>query len=150
MTKSLTEMTVTEAASKALQVILAGEYEYRRRKFDWYDEDKSWQDSLREDYALNEDDDFSNLDSIMSAWLEARYLDGKFTDVVEGFTAECVAKYGGEGQGDQYWMVISLSDGTTTRYFRKDGWYSSYGGGGTLDGETYEVKPQERLVTFYE
>lgn len=60
------------------------------------------------------------------------------------------AEYGGEGKGDEFWVVIKIEghDGTT-RYFRQDGWYQSYSGG-ELDGETYEVKPTPRTVTFYE
>lgn len=61
-----------------------------------------------------------------------------------------VDDHGGEGQGDQYWVVVKITghDGTE-RFFRKDGWYQSYSGG-ELDGDTYEVKPTERVVTFYE
>lgn len=53
--------------------------------------------------------------------------------------------YGGEGQGDDYWVVFKLGD----QYFRKDGWYASYDGG-ELDGELYEVKPVEVKVTQYQ
>lgn len=61
-----------------------------------------------------------------------------------------VADHGGEGQGDEYWVVVKIAghDGSE-RFFRKGGWYQSYSGG-ELDGDTYEVKPTERTVTFYE
>ena len=58
--------------------------------------------------------------------------------------------FGGEGKGDDYWVVVKIAgnDGTV-RYFRQDGWYQSHSGG-ELDGDTYEVKPTERTVVFYE
>ncbi|OKI54557.1 hypothetical protein [Micromonospora sp. CB01531] len=61
-----------------------------------------------------------------------------------------VADYGGEGQGEQYWVVVKVKahDGTE-RYFRRDGWYQSYSGG-ELDGPTVEVKPTQKTVTVYE
>ncbi len=146
MTKTLADMTVTEAASKALEIMLAGAHEEYQRKYSSREE-MSWQESLRGEYDLDDDDDFSTLDDIESAWKEVKYEGGEYSR--DGWTANRVAAHGGEGEGDQYWVVISISDGTTTRYFRKDGWYASYDGG-YLDGETTEVKPQERLVTFYE
>lgn len=61
-----------------------------------------------------------------------------------------VADYGGEGQGDEYWVVVKIAghDGTE-RFFKKPGWYASHSGG-ELDGDAYEVRPRERMVTFYE
>lgn len=66
--------------------------------------------------------------------------------------ASRIAEYGGEGKGDEYWVVVKVTgmeDGTGDRYFRMDGYYASYSGG-TFDGEMTEVTPKERLVTFYE
>lgn len=58
--------------------------------------------------------------------------------------------FGGEGQGDDYWVVVKItSEDGTVRYFRQDGWYQSYSGG-ELDGDTYEVKPTPKTVVFYE
>jgi hypothetical protein len=53
------------------------------------------------------------------------------------------------GEGDRYYLVVSVSDGNTIRYFRKDGYYASYDGG-YLDGEVQEVSPVERVVVYYE
>jgi len=65
-----------------------------------------------------------------------------------------VEQHGGEGEGDQYWLVFSVVmesdlDKGMVRYFKKPGWYASYDGG-HYDGELFEVTPQERVVTFYE
>lgn len=70
-------------------------------------------------------------------------------DTLLGFKLAVSDQYGGEGQGDTLYIVISLSDGTNTRYFRKDGFYASYDGS-TWDGDFREVTPVERTVTFYE
>lgn len=87
-------------------------------------------------------------DSYSSSGLWQEFMDEGMTNTVDGLTAKVEAEYGGEGKGDKYWMVVSLSDGETTRYFRKDGWYASYDGG-SLDGDTYEVSPQEKVITVY-
>lgn len=60
-----------------------------------------------------------------------------------------VDKYGGEGQGDDYWVVFSVSDGDVTRLFRKSGWYASYAGG-EFDSDLEEVRAQQKVVTVYE
>lgn len=124
----IADLSVTEAASKAIEILLVSE---------------SWPlEELREEFG-----GYDSLDTD-SAWSEVKYSRGD-EKTVDGLTAKVVAEYGGEGQGDDYWVVISLSDGLFTRYFRRDGWYASYDGG-YLDGETYEVRPQQKLVTFYD
>jgi hypothetical protein len=128
---TLATMDVSEAASTALFIILADEDDTR--------------EMLEEEYEVG--GYTPTLSDSSSAWQEVKYYRKEKTR--DGFTAKRIAEYGGEGQGDDYWVVISITDGETTRYFRKDGWYASYDGG-SLDGETYEVKPVEKLVTFYE
>jgi hypothetical protein len=162
MTKALAELTVSEAASLAIEVIAYGNYEEdKTKKYEWREPFTGtfadWLtyngDELGFDDEIGdlEDDDVLNVDSLdfdnASAWSWIKYEGGKGTR--NGLTAERVAEYGGEGDGDQYWVVISISDGLTTRHFRKDGYYASYDGG-YLDGDTSEVKPVEKLVTFYE
>lgn len=84
-----------------------------------------------------------------SAWSNFKYeeLDNLPTELG---VIKYVADYGGEGQGDDYWVVVKIvgHDGTE-RYFRRDGWYASYSGG-ELDGPTVEVRPREKMVTVYE
>lgn len=58
--------------------------------------------------------------------------------------------FGGEGQGDAYWVVVKVTgEFGVERFFRMDGWYQSFAGG-ELDGEPYEVKPTPKTVVFYE
>ncbi len=127
MTK-LTDMSVREAASKTIELLLVS--------------DRWPLKEIQEEFGEDE----TSLDTD-SAWREVKY-EGQ-ENSRDGLTAKVVAEYGGEGQGDEYWVVISLSDGVLTRYFRRDGWYASYDGG-YLDGDTYEVRPQEKVITVYE
>lgn len=61
-----------------------------------------------------------------------------------------VDSYGGEGRGDDYWVVVKVtSEDGTERYFRRNGWYASHYGG-ELDGPTVEVRPAQKVVTVYE
>lgn len=58
-------------------------------------------------------------------------------------------EYGGESQGEEYWMVLRVVNGDSTRFFRIDGYYVSFDGG-NFDGPFHEVSPIEKLVTYYE
>jgi hypothetical protein len=156
MTKLLNDMSVSEAASLALELIIYGQYQedvvgkyewrtpYTGTFTEWVVERGSevLPDSERSDFIL-EDADWDT----QTTWQWVKYEGGKGTR--DGLTAERVADYGGEGDGDQYWVVVSITDGLTTRHFRKNGWYASYDGG-YLDGDTTEVKPREKVVTVFE
>lgn len=69
-------------------------------------------------------------------------------EVLEVDSVEPVDSYGGEDQGSSYWSVYKFTKGDQVTYIKFDGWYASY------DGATYEsmfeVKPVEKVVTFYE
>ncbi len=58
-----------------------------------------------------------------------------------------VAEYGGEGQGDDYWVVAHFEK--FDAYVRVDGYYASHDGG-YLDGDPYLVTPKEKTVIVYE
>jgi hypothetical protein len=62
---------------------------------------------------------------------------------------KCLEQYGGEGCGDDYWVVFSVTDeqlNETTNY-RLDGWYASYHGHEFHDYDAfYEVEPVEVMV----
>lgn len=66
------------------------------------------------------------------------------------------AEYGGEGMGDDYWVVVKVvsedpvvSGATVTRYFKKPGYYASHYGA-ELDGDAFEVFPKRKIITVYE
>lgn len=79
---------------------------------------------------------------------ERRYVPKPVT--IRDIEVACSESVGGhEGDGEVRYIVVSISDGTDTRWFRKDGYYASYDGT-TWDGVLREVKPVEKTVTFYE
>ena len=102
--------------------------------------------------AVDEKYDYE-LDS-WDAWEE---MDGRDPIPVPNLGLVSIAEsFGGEGQGDQYYLVFRVELAPVdengfrdVKYFRVDGYYSSYAGG-EYDGPLYEVQPVERLVTFYE
>ncbi len=59
-----------------------------------------------------------------------------------------VSQKGGEGQGEEWYSVKYFKDHDV--YIRTDGFYSSYDGTYFDDGYGKEVKPTQRVVTFYE
>ncbi len=129
---NLMQMSVSEAASKALEILLLG---------NGYDTVEHINDEYLDSYT-------TQLSDSEGAWGYVKWENKAHT--VDGLTAKVEAEHGGEGMGEEYWVVISLSDAeTTTRYFRKDGWYASYDGG-YLDGETREVSPREKTIVVFE
>jgi hypothetical protein len=66
----------------------------------------------------------------------------------DGWLVRLVAHHGGEGQGDDYWTVVSFENDIEIVYVKFHGWYASY------EGSTFEgfkcVQPIVRTVTFYE
>lgn len=88
----------------------------------------------------------NDVDGIES-WYE---LKSGASAVVEGLGKVVkVDDYGGEGQGDEYWVVFSVTKGDVTRHFRMDGWYQSYNGG-EFDGDLKEVRPKQKTITVWE
>jgi hypothetical protein len=149
-------MSVPEAVAKTFEVITRAEYAAACGPQRWgssfegtyeeylaahYSDEDSWSGEV-EPFDPATDFDSEQM------WKEHHWGSSE-AKTYENYTAKVEAAYGGEGEGDQYWMVVSISDGETTRYFRKDGWYASYDGG-YLDGDTYEVTPQEKVITVYE
>jgi hypothetical protein len=83
------------------------------------------------------------------SWYSVKYGENMPCDVAGLGVLQYVEDYGGEGQGDDYWVVFSLDDGTTKRFFRMDGWYQSHAGG-EFDGDLREVSPKAKVITVWE
>jgi hypothetical protein len=72
---------------------------------------------------------------------------GKIGKEVPGIgTAFLVEEFGGEGQGDDRWVVFRIEG--DDRLFQKDGYYTSYDGA-TWDYDLVEVEAHEVTVTKY-
>lgn len=75
------------------------------------------------------------------------FADGDFEEDIAG-PFKRVFRQGGEGKGEDWSVVYHFTDHDV--YIRLDGYYTSYTGVDFSDYEMYEVKPNERTVTFYE
>ncbi|SKU88813.1 Uncharacterised protein [Mycobacteroides abscessus subsp. massiliense] len=64
--------------------------------------------------------------------------------------ATFIDQYGGEGKGEDLWMIFKVTslDGTE-RHFRRSGYYASFVGG-DYDGPTREVRVTQKLMNVYE
>lgn len=68
----------------------------------------------------------------------------------DGWRYECIERYGGyEGGGEEHWIVFKVSKDGTEKFYKIDGYYSSYDGA-YLDGTPYEVVPAEKVITVWE
>ena len=57
-----------------------------------------------------------------------------------------VEGFGGEGQGDEMWVVFTVGD----RYFKKTAYYDSWNGADWENGYFKEVVPKQVMRTEYE
>ena len=55
-------------------------------------------------------------------------LDSNNDLVIDGAVVKAIDSYGGEGQGSDFWVVLSVEKDGVVRYVRNDGWYASYEG----------------------
>lgn len=92
-----------------------------------------------------QEDDFEFYLGSLAEYVEWGDWDGVLESV--GWTLKYLDGYGGEGKGDDYWFVFTVTDGETTRYIKVDGGYASYYGG-EYD-EWFEVFPEEQVVTVW-
>lgn len=59
-------------------------------------------------------------------------------------------QWGGEGQGDDYWIVLKIvEDDGTVRYVKRDGYHASHDGS-YLDGPSLFVEMKTKVVTVFE
>ncbi|GAA0955503.1 hypothetical protein [Nonomuraea longicatena] len=86
------------------------------------------------------------------SWWAWRDKNGEDGTEVEGLgMVATVQTEGGGGEDGDGWthVVIRVTQGDVTRYFKKTGYYSSYGGS-DWDGEIRRVRPTTKTVTVYE
>lgn len=55
--------------------------------------------------------------------------------------------YGGEGGGEEYWMVLEVEFSDVIKTFELSGYYASYDGG--YYNEIKEVKPMDKVITVW-
>lgn len=76
--------------------------------------------------------DFIN-ESWVASVIEIPYKDSTITLTI-------VDQYDGEGRGDTYWVVFSSDQNGREKFYKVDGWYSSYEGRSFDDYTPTEVK----------
>lgn len=70
---------------------------------------------------------------------------------LNGYELKSVEHFGGEGQGDHVHWVFTITDPEgNVEYWKKDGYYSSYGGSDWSYGDLRKVTPKTKEVTYYE
>ena len=69
------------------------------------------------------------------------------TLVIDGAAVRFVDNFGGEGQGNDFWVVLSVEKDGAVRYVKNDGWYTSYSGGNFDSAEGVEVFPYKETIT---
>jgi hypothetical protein len=60
--------------------------------------------------------------------------------------AKEIEQKGGEGEGEEYWVVFRVGD---DKFFRVEGYYTSWEGTNWENAEVIEVEPAQVLVTVY-
>lgn len=87
---------------------------------------------------------------IDNRWHQGNDNKNQPVDFGGGIVIKLVDDFGGEGQGDDYWIVMEITvDDEPPRLYRVEGWYASYDGG-YLDGDLHEVRPKEVTRIIYE
>lgn len=94
-----------------------------------------------------------------NGWHAWKEIEGEW-EMVDGVgRVRVVEDFGGEGQGDNYYLVFEIqwyvqggqiagAYGSTS-FFKLPGYYTSYEGG-EYDGDLYEVKPVQKTITVWE
>lgn len=72
-----------------------------------------------------------------------------FTDGVLTAHVRRVDGYGGEGMGDDYWLVFEVTCENIVTYYKLEGWYASYEGA-NFDDEFDLVEVEKVPVQKYE
>lgn len=85
------------------------------------------------------------------SWWTWRDENGDDGTDVEGLgnVATVDTEGGYEGGPEHTHVVIRVTQGDVVRYFKKTGYYSSYGGS-DWDGDIHAVQPTTKTVTVYE
>ena len=68
----------------------------------------------------------------------------------EGYSLKHEEQFGGEGQGDSYWYVFSVSKDNNTEYWEVPGWYASHQGSETNPEEMFRVVKKQNIIDCWE
>jgi hypothetical protein len=79
------------------------------------------------------------------------YLKEEHPLIEKGLTIFCKeVKGGGEGDGEEHWVVMSVKDETGLETFWKvPGWYQSYDGAHLEIHNMFQVMPAKKTITIW-
>lgn len=81
---------------------------------------------------------------------EILYGDNHPLSYNNGWTFDLEEHFGGEGDGDSYWCVLSLSiDGEEDTYWKFEGYYQSYNGSEIDFEDPISVERGEKTITVW-
>lgn len=66
-----------------------------------------------------------------------------------GFKIKQVDQYGGEGKGDEYWVVFSVEKDGEKEFWEIPGWYASHNGSELDTGGMFKVEQVEKVVKIW-
>jgi hypothetical protein len=70
--------------------------------------------------------------------------------VLDGHLFSFVEQYGGEGMGDEYWIVFSVEFDGEKKFYKIPGWYQSHHGSEMDTSSTHEVHKVEKTIMVWE
>lgn len=119
--------------------------EHANRKNDWQTQ---YRDATPEEQSAQVA--YDNYIAAFKEFKKALKLEDDYINVPGLGRVTVVEIFGGEGEGDRYYLVfrVEAEDGTV-RFFKMNGWYASHDGG-HFDGPFEEVKAVEKTITVYQ
>jgi hypothetical protein len=63
---------------------------------------------------------------------------------------EVAEQHGGEGEGDEYWVVMKATVGEEVSFWKVPGWYASYHGAELEYDQTFEVEEVDKVIKVWE
>lgn len=80
--------------------------------------------------------------------IDLRYLSSEEKGIlnINGVTIETQDRFGGSGKGDNYWVVLKVTEENEQTYWMVPGWYNSTEGGTLEVEDLYQVEPFEKIV----
>ena len=108
---------------------------------------KVLEDFIKLNFDYDYEDNYSTLpDALSEAAYESKYSTNK-PKQLDSYIVKSEERFGGEGQGDAYWEVFSVTPNNEEPvYVKFDGWYASHHGH-EYDGDDFTiVQPKEVTV----
>ena len=107
---------------------------------------KNFYEVASSDAIVMTEDDSMSLMEAYTGFVDESYREGEQLELeYQGspLVIEILEQYGGEGMGDTYYVVFSVTYMNETTNYKLDGWYASHYGHEFHNWEPYEVEKRE-------